>query len=119
VESAVFDDVTSTSLHVALSGLAERQRMTATNISNIQTPGYHAGVVRFEDTLRRAVADHEDPAGTRLSIQTSLEPTRLDGNNVNLDHETLSNVDTGLRYQLALRGVDAKFGLLRTAIGNG
>lgn len=115
----MFDDVTSTSLHVALSGLAERQRVIANNISNLQTPGFHAGVVRFEDTLRDAVQNHGDPASTRLSVQESLEPTRVDGNNVNLDHETLSNVDTGLRYQLALRGMDAKFGLLRTAIASG
>jgi flagellar basal-body rod protein FlgB len=114
----VFDDVTTASLHVSLSGLSERQRVIANNISNIQTPGFHAGVVRFEDTLRKAVTDHEDPAQTRLSVQRSLEPTRVDGNNVNLDHETLANVDTGLRYQLALRGMDAKLGLLRTAMGN-
>lgn len=113
----MFDDVTTASLHVSLSGLAERQRAIANNISNIQTPGYHAGVVRFEDTLRKAVIDHDDPAQTTLSIQSSMEPTRVDGNNVNLDHETLANVDTGLRYQLALRGMDAKFALLRTAIG--
>jgi flagellar basal-body rod protein FlgB len=103
---------------VALSGLAERQRVIADNISNIQTPGYHAGVVRFEDALRSAVVNHEDTAQTGVSVQPSLEPTRVDGNNVNLDHESLSNVDTGLRYQLALRGMDAKFGLLRTAIGS-
>jgi flagellar basal-body rod protein FlgB len=115
----VFDDVASTSLHVALSGLAERQRVIANNVSNIETPGFHAGVVRFEDTLRNAVIDHDDPGDTRLSVQESLEPTRVDGSNVNLDHETLSNVDTGLRYQLALRGMDAKLGLLRTAIGSG
>ena len=34
----------------------------------------------------------------------------------NLDHEVLSNIDTGLRYQTMLRGVDDKFVLLRTAI---
>ena len=114
----MFDDVATSSLHVALSGLAERQRVIANNISNIDTPGFHAGLVRFEDTLRQAVVDHDDPADTRLSPELSLEPTRVDGNNVNLDHETLENVDTGLRYQLALRGMDAKLGLLRTAIGS-
>ena len=39
-------------------------------------------------------------------------PGWFTGNNVNLDEETLSNVDTGLRYQLALRAMDGKFGLI-------
>ena len=46
----------------------------------------------------------------------SLEPTRLDGNNVNLDTETPQSIDTNLRYQLALRAVDDRFGLVRSAI---
>jgi flagellar basal-body rod protein FlgB len=114
----VLDDITSTTLQTALSGLAERQRVTADNIANIETPGYHAGRVLFEDTLRSAVAAGT-PQGARPVVAQSLEPTRLNGNNVNLDHETLSNVDTGLRYQLLLRALDGKFGLLHDAIKGG
>ena len=40
------------------------------------------------------------------TTERSLEPTRLDGNNVNLDTETLSNIDTVLRYQFAARAMD-------------
>ncbi|MCU1486490.1 MAG: flagellar biosynthesis protein FlgB, partial [Actinomycetia bacterium] len=39
------------------------------------------------------------------------------GNNVQLDDETLSLADTGLQYQLMVEAMNAKFGLLRTAIG--
>ena len=35
-------------------------------------------------------------------MQNSLEPTRLNGNNVNLDEETLSHIDTTMRYSLAM-----------------
>ena len=52
----------------------------------------------------------------RPDVAGSLEPTRLNGNNVNLDTETLSNVDTGLRYQLRCAAVDDEFSLLRTAM---
>jgi flagellar basal-body rod protein FlgB len=114
----VLDDITATTLHVALSGLAERQRVTADNIANVQTPNYLAGRVVFEDALRSAVASGT-PAHARPTVARSLEPTRLDGNNVNLDHETLSNVDTGLRYQLLLRALDGKFGLLHDVIKGG
>jgi flagellar basal-body rod protein FlgB len=95
----VFDDTTMTAIGSALSGLAARQRVIADNIANINTPGYQARRVEFEDALRSALADGGDAAVTP-QVARSLEPTRLDGNNVNLDDETLDNVDTGLRYSL-------------------
>lgn len=55
----------------------------------------------FEDRLRSAV---ESGAGAvSPTVERSLEPTRRNGNNVNLDTETLSNIDTVLRYQFAAR----------------
>jgi flagellar basal-body rod protein FlgB len=111
----VLDDITAVTLHTALSGLAKRQRVVADNIANISTPGFHAGRVSFEDSLRSAVAAGT-PADATVSVASSLEPTREDGNNVNLDREVLSNIDTNLRYQTMLRAVDEKFGLLRSVI---
>jgi flagellar basal-body rod protein FlgB len=111
----VLEDNTSVALHSALDGLAKRQRVIADNISNINTPGFLAGRVEFEDALRLAVQAGE-PDHAAISVARSLEPTREDGNNVNLDHEVLSNIDTGLRYQTMLRATDDKFGLLRSAI---
>jgi flagellar basal-body rod protein FlgB len=115
---SVFDDVTSVALHSALSGLSQRQRVIADNIANVETPGFLAGRVQFEDALSKAVANG-DPGSAKTTVARSLEPTREDGNNVNLDHETLSNVDTNLRYQLALKAMDSKFGLLKTVIKGG
>jgi flagellar basal-body rod protein FlgB len=112
----VFDDVASSALHVALSGLAMRQRVIADNISNIQTPGFHAGKVAFEGSLQSALSAGASPGDANVTTARSLEPTQLNGNNVNLDEETLSSVDTNLRYQLALHAMDAKFSLLSTAI---
>jgi flagellar basal-body rod protein FlgB len=115
----VLNDVTSVALHSALSGLSLRQRVIANNVANIETPNFRAGRVSFEDALRSAVDSGESPAGLTPGVEQSLEPTREDGNNVNLDHETLSNVDTGLRYQLVLRALDSKYGLLHDVIRGG
>ena len=116
----LFDDVTSVALRSALSGLSARQRAIADNIANVETPGYHATRVSFEDSLRSAVDDGSIANGSVTSVaptsQTSLEPTRLNGNNVNLDTETLSSVDTNLRYQLTLRAVDHDFSVLKTSM---
>jgi flagellar basal-body rod protein FlgB len=110
----VFDSVSITALNSALDGLALRQRVIANNIANIQTPGFHAGKVSFESALADAVASGSGAA--TATVAQSLEPTRTDGNNVNLDEETLSNVDTNLRYQLATQAMDNKFTILAAAM---
>ena len=110
-------DVTLSALHTALNGLSLRQRTIADNVANIQTPGFLAGKVDLESSLRSAMDSGADPSAAAPSTARSLEPTRLDGNNVNLDEETLSMSETGLRYSLAVQAVNAKFSRLRSAIG--
>ena len=110
----MFDSVTSGAMSSALDGLALRQRVIADNIANIQTPGFRAGRVAFEGALASAVADGS--GAVTATVEQSLEPTRLDGNNVNLDTETLLNIDTNLRYQLATQAMDGSFSKIRTAM---
>jgi len=110
----VFDSVATSAIGSALDALALRQRVIANNVANISTPNFHAGKVQFEDTLAAAVADGS--GDVTASVASSLEPTRLDGNNVNLDEETLLNVDTNLRYQLATQAMDGKFSSMRVAM---
>lgn len=110
------NDITTDTLHAAMRGLTARQRVIADNVANIDTPGFLAGRVEFESALRDAV-DAGQAAGVRPSSARSLAPTGVNGNNVNLDEETLANIDTGMRYQLVVEAMNAKFSLLRTAIG--
>ncbi|MFI2753200.1 flagellar basal body rod protein FlgB [Cellulomonas sp. P22] len=110
----MFDSVGYVALNSALDGLALRQRVIAENVANVQTPGYQAQRVQFEDALARAVS-HGSGATTATTAR-SLEPTREDGNNVNLDTETLLNVDTNLRYQLATQAVSGTYSSIRTAM---
>ena len=116
VAAAVIGDVTSSALKAALDGLAQRQRVTADNIANINTPGFLAGRVDFESSLRGAIAGGDDPASANAVVARSLEPTNTNGNNVNLDSETVIATETGLRYQLALNALDGKYSVLRTAL---
>ncbi len=110
----MFDSVTSVALGSALDGLSLRQNTIANNIANINTPNYHAKRVQFEDALAASVSAGNGHAAPTVS--TSQEPTQLNGNNVNLDTETLSNVDTVLRYQFAARAVGDEFTAIRTAL---
>ena len=112
------NDVTMVALEDALRGLSLRQRVIADNIANVQTPGYLAGRVDFEASLRSAV-DTSMATPFQPATSRSTDPTRLDGNNVNLDDETLGMIQNDLRYQTMLEGMNAKFRLLRTAIRGG
>jgi flagellar basal-body rod protein FlgB len=109
-------DATSTALHAALSGLAQRQRVTADNIANVNTPGFLAGRTDFESALSGALSNGESPTVSGGAVVRSLEPTNTNGNNVNLDSETVIATETGLRYQLALNALDGKYNLLRTSL---
>ena len=110
----MIESVTSAALSSALDGLALRQRTIANNIANVNTPGYQAQRVSFEDALAQSVQDGDGRAAA--STARSLEPTRLDGNNVNLDTETVSNIDTVLRYQFAAQAAAGADTRMRAAL---
>ena len=109
-------DVVSSILHSALDGLSLRQRTIADNVANIETPRFLAGKVEFESSLRAAAAEGRAVSDAPTTAR-SLQPTRLNGNNVNLDEETLAAMETGLRYELTVQAITNRFNGLRTAIG--
>lgn len=110
----MLESVTSAALASALDGLAARQRAIANNVANVNTPGYTAKRVSFEAALAASV--ERGDGHVNATTARSLEPTRLDGNNVNLDTETLSNVDTVLRFQFAAQAAGGKFTAIRSAL---
>jgi flagellar basal-body rod protein FlgB len=101
----------------ALSGLSLRQRTIADNIANLETPRFLAGKVDFESSLLRAIEDGESPESASPEAVRSLEPTRTNGNNVNLDEEMLAASQTGLTYQLGVQAMTDHFQRLRIAAG--
>jgi flagellar basal-body rod protein FlgB len=113
---SVIGDITPAALHATLSGLAQRSRVTADNIANVNTPGFLAGRVDFESSLKGALRNGDTPQVNGGTTVRSLEPTNTNGNNVHLDQETLIATETGLRYQLALNALDGKYNSLRTAL---
>jgi flagellar basal-body rod protein FlgB len=110
----MLESVTTAALQSALDGLSLRQRTIANNVANINTPGYHAQKVQFEDALAKSI--DEGNGATTATTKRSLEPTNTNGNNVNLDEETLSNVDTVLRYQFATQAMNSELTQVRAAM---
>jgi flagellar basal-body rod protein FlgB len=112
--SPISDNATMT-LHRALDALNQRQQAIASNVANLETPGYIAREVSFEASLRSA-ARIGSPEDADVSVSKSLAPTRLNGNNVNIDMELLAGSETALQQQLVVQGLNAKYQMLRTAI---
>jgi flagellar basal-body rod protein FlgB len=108
-------DLTMQAIQASLDGLAARQRITAQNLANAETPGYLAQRVTFEDSLAVAVAA-ESPAIAQEATTLTSDPTNINGNNVSVDEETLQMVDTGLRYQLATESMNNKFRVLHDSM---
>jgi len=111
----VLDDITSVTLSTALSGLAQRERVSANNIANIDTPNFSASRVNFEDALRSAVAAG-DPASASFSVTGTGETPGVNGNNVDLDTEVVDDEKTQMQYSLLSGAISAKFSLIDTVL---
>lgn len=103
-------------LAAALRGLEAQRQASEHNIANIETPGFHAREVSFEQSLRWAMRS-EDPELASVSTSHSMAPTRIDGSNVDINHEMTSLELNGLRQQLVTRALNAHYGRLRASIG--
>jgi flagellar basal-body rod protein FlgB len=115
VSFSPISDATSVTLHQALDGLQRRQEAITSNVANLETPNYLAREVDFETSLRAAIASG-DPSRFGITEQRSLAATRLNGNNVNIDHQILIGSETVLQQRLVIQGMNSKYSILRTAI---
>lgn len=108
-------DVTMQTIQAALGGLMARQRVIAENVANADTPGYLAGRVSFEDNLRSAVSEGA-PSAMHVSTSRSTEAPKVNGNNVQIDDENVSLIETTLRYQLMVDAMNTKFRILQNSM---
>ena len=111
----MLDDVASESLQTAVAGLSTRTRISANNIANLETPGFTAQSVSFEASLASAVATG-DPASARVSVDPSTATPGVNGNNVSLDAETVTDEKTQLQYQLLSGAMTSKLDLISTVL---
>src|SRR6266478_5481002 len=77
-------DLTMQAIQASLDGLAARQRISAQNLANSETPGYTAQTVNFEDSLSAALTSG-DASQTQISTGVTSDPANINGNNVSVD----------------------------------
>lgn len=97
-----------------LSYLTQRQEVIASNIANVDTPGYQTRDVEMPADFSEVLFD----AGEAIVDAPGL-PARNDGNNVSMDRETRLLSDTTLKFNLATQLVRTDLKNLRLAIEEG
>ena len=96
-----------------------RQRVLAQNVANVNTPGYRRFDVRFEDTLSEQLASRPgmSVAAVRSEVvEDQTTPTRLDGNNVEIDMEMMRLNKNTLLGNTYLQLLTTKLGMMRRAV---
>ena len=129
MSDSLFSDISTRVSKIALDGLSLRQQAVSRNLANIDTPGYKAETVNFQDTLNRLVdkgsllplsttdASHQDTASSESGFSFALRSggtERADQNNVDVDVEMTDMSEAGIQYQALSQAVSKKLLLLKT-----
>jgi flagellar basal-body rod protein FlgB len=112
-------DFLSTSLQLR----ARRQELIASNIANVDTPGYVARDFNFASALREATAAARPQGanagaaagGVRLGYSVQTQPS-MDGNSVDLDQQRANFTDNAIRYESTLRFINGHVKTMLSAI---
>lgn len=104
-----------------------RYKLVASNLANIDTPGYRTRDLDFRSELRRA-AEQENAGESARLIPTFFQPVarqvhdlneRPDGNNVSVDRESLLLAETQMKFNLGVQLLKDQFHLISLAINSG
>ncbi len=98
---------------------SNRQQLIVSNMANVDTPGYHVKDVDFHDAMNRVMNQGPEVNLSPASHEVEGLMERPDGNNVNIDRESLLLSQTQLQYQLGVQLVKAEFHRLLSAIKEG
>ena len=100
-------------LQFALDAVVDQQQTIANNISNQDTPNFHADEVTFESSLAEALQ-----SGGTISVATSPEglASGTNGNNVSLPTEMTLMQENDLENQTVDNALSGQFSILSDAI---
>jgi flagellar basal-body rod protein FlgB len=104
------------SLQGYLKVTSDRQQLVATNMANVDTPGYHTKDIDFQSAMQQVLNHGAGPNLEPASLDVADLPERPDGNNVNIDRESMMLSETQLQYQVGVQLIKEQFHELLTAI---
>ncbi len=94
--------------------LSARQKLVASNLANIDTPGYHTKDIDFHAEMLNAMGGGAPQVEEVQGLQV-----RNDGNNVSLDRETRLLAEDTLKFRVAAALELSHLKMKRTAIHEG
>lgn len=107
----------------------QRNEILANNMSNVNTPGYKRKDIDFESQLRRALGySRYETVDAKVAHVTSTELTprvytdmanfsyRLDGNNVDIDTESVEIASNQIKYEGLVASYNQEFANLKMVI---
>ena len=97
--------------------LSTRQKLVASNIANLDTPGYKTRDVDFQFEFLSRIETSDERSGPNV-VEPEL-PSKNDGNNVSLDRETRLLAENGVRFQMASLVARGALRRVRNAIQEG
>ncbi len=112
----IFDRCTQV-LEKALDLRLARHNLIASNLANMDTPGYEALDFSFEEELKRALEAEPVPVGSLAAAEPAV--TVSEEGPVDLDRESTRLAENSLMYDALTRAMSKKFELLRYAINEG
>jgi len=96
-----------------------RQRTIASNIANLDTPGYRRLDVRFEELLSKALRSRRptEAGGVAPEVfEPAGSPVKTNGNNVAMEMEIGAMLKNASRQTAFIRLLRKKFAQIETAI---
>lgn len=131
-------DIHTQLLERSLNFRSRRNTVLAANVANLETPGYKAKDLVFEEQLGRAMQARQ-PGPLRVTHPRHMDGSRavplhqveaqqirsfnpvgsLDGNTVDLEREMAKLGENQVAYQALARMVSHKLGTLKSAVTEG
>jgi len=129
----LFEGQTLQALEGYVGRLSQRQQIVASNLANIDTPGYKTKDIPFHATidelinkpsasarLRTTRERHIDGASSDLPVSPVFEPKglieRADKNNVDIDREMMKLNQTTFGYSMATQLLGDRYEKLKTSM---
>jgi flagellar basal-body rod protein FlgB len=130
------NDPTIEAMGSYMTRLSKRQQIVASNLANIDTPGYKTSDISFHATMEQLLSRNLAPMKTSRPEHNAmaelrfapLEPevfevqglqVRPDKNNVDLDREMLKLSETSFGYSMMAQFLKGKFRSIATSINDG
>lgn len=109
----VVDRITNQIAHY-MDLLSARQKLVASNIANVDTPGYTTKDIDFQFEFMSLVQ-----GGTPNVVEPAGLVVNNDGNNVSLDRESRLLAENALRFNVASNLMKTQMKLIESAIKEG